>query len=31
VVAHPAVAAWIDDALAEQDFVPEDEPYRTGR
>ena len=31
VVAHPAVAAWIADALAEQDFIAEDEPYRTAR
>jgi len=29
VVALPGVAAWIDDALAEHDFVPFDEPYRT--
>lgn len=28
---HPAVAAWIADALAEQDFIPEDEPYRQAR
>lgn len=27
----PAVQAWIADALAEQDFIPEDEPYRTTR
>lgn len=27
--AHPAVAAWIADALAEHDFIAEDEPYRT--
>ena len=31
VVAHPAVAAWIADALAEQDFIAEDEPYRQHR
>jgi glutathione S-transferase len=31
LVAHPAVAAWIADALAEQDFIAEDEPYRTAR
>jgi glutathione S-transferase len=31
VVAHPAVAAWIADARAEQDFIAEDEPYRTAR
>jgi glutathione S-transferase len=29
VVALPGVAAWIADALAEHDFVPFDEPYRT--
>jgi glutathione S-transferase len=28
VAAAPGVAAWIHDALAEHDFVPEDEPYR---
>jgi glutathione S-transferase len=28
VTAAPGVAAWIHDALAEHDFVPEDEPYR---
>jgi glutathione S-transferase len=28
VAAAPGVAAWIADALAEHDFVPEDEPYR---
>jgi glutathione S-transferase len=28
VVAHPAVAAWVTEALAEQDFIAEDEPYR---
>ncbi|MDN3921367.1 glutathione S-transferase family protein [Roseateles violae] len=28
---HPAVAAWIADALTEQDFIPEDEPYRSKR
>ncbi|MBL8359756.1 MAG: glutathione S-transferase family protein [Rubrivivax sp.] len=27
----PAVARWIADALAEADFIPEDEPYRTAR
>jgi len=27
----PAVAAWATDALAEQDFVAADEPYRTQR
>jgi glutathione S-transferase len=31
VTAHPAVAAWIADARAEQDFIAEDEPYRTAR
>ncbi len=31
VLAHPAVSAWVTDALAEQDFIAEDEPYRTGR
>ena len=25
---HPAVAAWVKDALAEQDFIADDEPYR---
>ncbi len=29
VVAVPAVRQWIDDALAERDFIAEDEPYRT--
>jgi glutathione S-transferase len=27
----PGPAAWIADALAEGEFVPEDEPYRTHR
>ena len=27
----PAVARWIADALAEADFIPEDEPYRPAR
>jgi glutathione S-transferase len=27
----PAVQAWVKDALAEQDFLPFDEPYRTAR
>ena len=27
----PGVKAWIDGALAEQDFVPFDEPYRARR
>jgi glutathione S-transferase len=31
VSALPAVQAWIADALAEQDFVVMDEPYRTQR
>jgi glutathione S-transferase len=31
ICAAPGVAAWIADALAEHDFVPEDEPYRTQR
>lgn len=28
---HPAVAAWVADALAEQDFLDFEEPYRTQR
>jgi glutathione S-transferase len=31
LLAHPAVAAWVQDGLAEQDFIVEDEPYRTSR
>jgi glutathione S-transferase len=31
VVALPGVHAWIEDALAEKDFVDFDEPYRTAR
>jgi len=31
VAALPGVAAWIEQALAEQDFVAFDEPYRTSR
>jgi glutathione S-transferase len=31
VVALPGVAAWIADALAEQDFLPFEEAYRTSR
>ena len=31
VLALPGVKAWIDDALAEKDFVVFDEPYRTSR
>ena len=31
VCALPGVQAWIADALAEQDFLPFEEPYRLGR
>jgi glutathione S-transferase len=31
VLALPGVKAWIDDALAEKDFLQFEEPYRTGR
>jgi glutathione S-transferase len=31
VCALPSVAAWIEDALAEKEFVEMDEPYRTSR
>ena len=31
VVASQAAAAWIGDALAEQDYFAFDEPYRTHR
>jgi glutathione S-transferase len=31
LLAHPAVEDWVAEALREQDFVPEDEPYRTAR
>jgi glutathione S-transferase len=31
LLAHPAVQAWIADALREQDFLPAAEPYRTSR
>jgi len=31
VQALPGVKAWIDDALAEKDFLAFEEPYRTGR
>ena len=31
VTALPGVQAWIQEALAEHDFVPVDEPYRTRR
>ena len=30
VCALPGVKAWIDDALAEKDFLDFEEPYRTG-
>jgi len=30
VVALPGVAAWVEDALAEHDFLPFEEAYRTG-
>ena len=29
VESHPAVRAWVTDALAEHDFIADDEPYRT--
>lgn len=29
--ASPGVSAWVTDALAEHDFIAEDEPYRSGR
>ena len=29
VTALPGVAAWIDDALAERDFLDFEEPYRS--
>jgi len=29
--AHAAVQAWVDSALAEKQWVPEDEPYRSSR
>ncbi len=29
--ASPGVAAWIADALAERDFIAEDDPYRSSR
>ena len=29
VFASPGVAAWVRDALAERDFLPFEEPYRT--
>jgi glutathione S-transferase len=31
VWASPGVAAWVRDALAEQDFIAEEEPYRASR
>lgn len=31
LLAHPAVEDWIADAMREQDFIVEDEPYRTHR
>jgi glutathione S-transferase len=31
VQALPGVRAWIDEALAEKDFLQFEEPYRTGR
>ena len=31
VAATPGVAAWVAEALAEADFLAEDEPYRTSR
>jgi glutathione S-transferase len=31
LLAHPAVEDWIADAMREQDFIAEDEPYRTER
>lgn len=31
VQALPGIKAWIDDALAEKDFLPFEDPYRTGR
>lgn len=31
VLALPGVKAWVDDALAEHDFIDFDEPYRLGR
>lgn len=31
VLAHPAVAAWVSEACAEQDFLDFEEPYRTTR
>lgn len=31
LLAHPAVEDWVADALREQDFIAEDEPYRQAR
>jgi len=31
LLAHPAVEDWVADALREQDFIVEDEPYRQSR
>jgi glutathione S-transferase len=31
VCAHAAVKEWVNAALLEARFVPEDEPYRTSR
>jgi glutathione S-transferase len=31
LLAHPAVEDWIADAMREQDFIVEDEPYRNAR
>ena len=31
LLAHPAVEDWVADAMREQDFIAEDEPYRTAR
>ncbi len=31
LLAHPAVAAWVSDALLEADFIVEDEPHRQTR
>jgi len=31
LLAHPAVEDWIADAMREQDFIVEDEPYRAAR
>ncbi|CAM3942586.1 glutathione S-transferase family protein [Roseateles saccharophilus] len=31
LLAHPAVEDWVADAMREQDFVAEDEPYRSQR